>query len=145
MSTLGSFNSNQQQNSVLSCLFPVEIDTVLYYLHTVHFKYAYIFHQNQCLISLITCSVKAPHRRRNRIHPSYPCYRGFSRDVTRSRVCLVTLLIRHFGGQAPAVVCAVCAVHCAIDTSYQPACGVVCLWVSRKGMIFQHVYHDISR
>ena len=43
--------------------------------------------------------------------------RGFSRDVTRSRVCIVTLLIRHFGGQAPAVVCAVCAVHCAIDTS----------------------------
>ena len=34
----------------------------------------------------------------------------------------MTLLIRHFGGQAPAVVCAVCAVHCAIDTSYHPAC-----------------------
>ena len=27
-------------------------------------------------------------------------YRGFSRDVTRSRACLVTPLIRHFGGQA---------------------------------------------
>ena len=26
--------------------------------------------------------------------------RGFSHDVTRSRACLVTALIRHFGGQA---------------------------------------------
>ena len=36
--------------------------------------------------------------------------RGFSRDVTPSRVCLVTPLIRHFGGQAFGLVCAVCIV-----------------------------------
>ena len=36
--------------------------------------------------------------------------RGFSRDVTWSRVCLVTPLIRHFGGQAFGLVCAVCIV-----------------------------------
>ena len=54
---------------------------------------------------------------------------GFSRDVTRSRACLVTLLIRHFGGQASAVVCAVRALQCIVYTSYQPACGVVCLWM----------------
>ena len=55
--------------------------------------------------------------------------RGFSRDVTRSRVCLVTPLIRHFGGQASAVACAVCAVQCVVYTSDQPACGEVSLWV----------------
>ena len=37
-------------------------------------------------------------------------YRGFSRDVTWSRVCLVTPLIRHFGGQAFGLVYAVCIV-----------------------------------
>ena len=40
-------------------------------------------------------------RRGNKRHYQ-PKYRGFSRDVTGSRVCLVTLLIRHFGGQASA-------------------------------------------
>ena len=40
--------------------------------------------------------------------------RGFSRDVTRSRVCLVTPLIRH-GGQAFGVVYAVCALQCAVS------------------------------
>ena len=50
-------------------------------------------------------------------------YRGFSRDVTRSRVCLVTLLIRHFGGQASAAVCAVCALQCVVYTAYQPSCS----------------------
>ena len=49
-------------------------------------------------------------------------YRGFSRDVTRSRVCIVTLRIRHFGGQASATVCAVCALQCVVYTSYQPSC-----------------------
>ena len=44
-------------------------------------------------------------------------YRGFSRDVTRSRACLVTPLIRHFGGQASAAVCVVCALQCAVHTS----------------------------
>ena len=39
----------------------------------------------------------------------YWLYRGFSRDVTRSRVCLVMPLISHFGGQAFGLVCAVCA------------------------------------
>ena len=56
-------------------------------------------------------------------------YRGFSRDVTRSRVCLVTPLIRHFGGQASAAVCAVCALQGDVYTSDQPACGMVCLWM----------------
>ena len=40
--------------------------------------------------------------------------RGISRDVTRSRVCLVTPLIRHFGGQASAVVSAACALQCTM-------------------------------
>ena len=56
-------------------------------------------------------------------------YRGFSSDVTQSRVCLVTPLIRHFGGQASVVACAVCALQCVVYTSDQPACGVVCLWM----------------
>ena len=72
-------------------------------------------------------------------------YRGISRDVTRSRACLVTPLIRHFGGQASAVVCAVCAVQCVVYTSYQPACGVVYLWMLLKDKIFKHVFHEISR
>ena len=67
-------------------------------------------------------------------------YRGFSRDVTRSRVCLVMPLIRHFGGQAFGVVCAVCAlIFCIVDTSYQSAFGVVGLWVPCKGMISKHI------
>ena len=61
-----------------------------------------------------------------RPHLEYCC---FSRDVTRSRVCLVTPLIRHFGGQASAAVCAVCALQCGVYTSDQPACGMVCLWM----------------
>ena len=44
-------------------------------------------------------------------------------------VCLVTPLIRHFGGQASTVACAVCALQCVVHTSDQPACGVVCLWM----------------
>ena len=47
--------------------------------------------------------------------------RGFSRDVTRSRECLVTLLIRHFGGQASAAVCAVCALQCVVYNAFQPS------------------------
>ena len=58
-----------------------------------------------------------------------PLYRGFSRDVTRSRACLVTPFIRHFGGQASAVACAVCALQCVVYASDQPVCGVVCLWM----------------
>ena len=46
----------------------------------------------------------------------YRCiYRGFSRDVTLSRVCLVTPLIRHFGGQSFGGVCAVCALQCVVN------------------------------
>ena len=59
----------------------------------------------------------------------HPQYRGFSRDVTRSRVCLVTPLIRHFGGQASAAVCAVCALQGGVYTSDQPGCGMACLWM----------------
>ena len=44
-------------------------------------------------------------------------------------ICLVTPLIRHFGGQATAVACAVCALQCIVYTSDQPACGVVYLWM----------------
>ena len=46
----------------------------------------------------------------NSLSRVYSYYRGFSRDVTPSRVCLVTPLIRHFGGQAFGLVCAVCIV-----------------------------------
>ena len=57
-----------------------------------------------------------------RISESFPLhynrvYRGFSRDVTRSRACLVTSLIRHVGGQASTAVCAVCALQRAVHTS----------------------------
>ena len=37
-----------------------------------------------------------------------------ARDVTRSRVRLLTPLIGHFGGQASAVVYAVCALQCVV-------------------------------
>ena len=30
----------------------------------------------------------------------------------------------YLGGQAFGVVCAVCAVQCVVDTSYQPACAM---------------------
>ena len=76
-------------------------------------------------------------------------YRGFSRDVTRSRVCLVTPLIRHFGGQSSAVVCAACALQCVvyiiIYTSYQPACGVACMWMSWKGIYSVSIYDFQTR
>ena len=72
-------------------------------------------------------------------------YRRFSRDVTRSRACLATPLIRHFGGQASTIVYAVYELQCVVYTSYQPACGVACLWMLCKGMHFKHVYHEISR
>ena len=50
-------------------------------------------------------------RRPVRHNENYVPNRGFSRDVTRSSVCLVTPLLRHFGGQAFGHVCVLC-VHC---------------------------------
>ena len=56
----------------------------------------------------------------------------------------MTPLIRHFGGQTFGVVCSVFAlIWCVVDTSYQSAFGVVCLWMSWKGMIFKYIYHKL--
>ena len=71
--------------------------------------------------------------------------RGSSRDVTRSRACLVTPLIRHFGGKLPRLCVPFVHYNILSRLLIQPAYGVVCLSVDvMKSMIFKHVYHEIS-
>ena len=61
----------------------------------------------------------------------------------------MTPLIRHFGGQASAVVCVACALQCVVYIRIinllvaWRVCG--CREKAYLYMIFKHVYHEIPR